>query len=65
MPEGVRHYLLRLWREEREGDEEEGGHWRASLRCVQDGSLMTFSDPDALMRFLGEERTTEGRRSPT
>lgn len=58
MPTGVRHYLLRLWREECENEE---GRWRASLRSVQDGSLTTFSEPEALLRFLDEEPSSEAQ----
>lgn len=62
MSEGVRHYLLRLWREgkKRSGDE---GAWRASLRSVKDGSLLTFSDPESLMRFLDEQKSAEEKQA--
>lgn len=46
----VRHYLLRVWWEE-----EDDRGWRASLRNVQNGKLITFSEPDALMRYLNEK----------
>lgn len=58
MSEGVRHYLLRLWREgEKSGRDE--GDWRASLRSVSDGSLRTFSDPEALLKYLGVAKASE------
>ena len=63
MAEGVRHYLLRLWREGKERDDG-GGAWRASLRSVQDGSLLTFSEPEALLRFLNEQKGVEGKQAP-
>ena len=63
MAESVRHYLLRLWREGQERDDG-GGAWRASLRSVQDGRLLTFTDPEALLRFLNEQKSTEGKQAP-
>ena len=62
MAEGVRHYLLRLWREGKERDDGEGA-WRASLRSVQDGSVLTFSEPEALLRFLNEQKGGEGKEA--
>lgn len=58
MSEGVRHYLLRLWNEGKGRGEGEGA-WRASLRSVRDGSLRTFSDPEALMKFLSDSSGPE------
>jgi hypothetical protein len=63
MAESVRHYLLRLWREGKER-EDGGGAWRASLRSVQDGSLLTFSEPEALLRFLNEPKSGEKKPAP-
>lgn len=60
MAEAVRHYLLRLWREGRGSkDSDPRGAWRASLRSVKDGSLLNFSDPEALLRFLDEAEQGE------
>lgn len=61
MSEAVRHYLLRLWREgQAPGDQGQPSAWRASLRSVKDGSLLTFSEPEALLRFLNEAESAEG-----
>lgn len=68
MSNEVRHYLLRLWREgkgreEGEGRDEGEGAWRASLRSVRDGSLLTFSDPEALMKYLDEAKGPESQQA--
>jgi hypothetical protein len=54
-PDPYRSYLLRLWREERQGVQV----WRASLQSVQTGERLAFASLEALCDFLKQETRTD------